>query len=52
MSLTLLLRRAFRVRCGYMAGGGGGTWVFFGWVFAARESKLAPRYTKKLPSNI
>ena len=23
--------------------GGGGTWVFFGWVCAARASKLAPR---------
>ena len=50
MSLTLLLRRAFRVRCGYMAQGG--TWVFFGWVCAARDSKLAPRSTKKFPSNI
>ena len=24
-------------------GGGGGTGVFFGWVGAARDSKLAPR---------
>ena len=22
---------------------GGGTWVYFGWVCAARDSKLAPR---------
>ena len=29
--------------------GGGGTWVFFGWVCAARASKLAPRSKKKFP---
>ena len=29
--------------------GGGGTWVFFGWVCAARDSKLAPRSKKKIP---
>ena len=29
--------------------GGGGTWVFFGWVFAARNSKLAPRSKKNSP---
>ena len=28
---------------------GGGTWVFFGWVCAARDSKLAPRSKKKFP---
>ena len=28
---------------------GGGTWVFFGWVCAARDSKLAPRTKKKFP---
>ena len=28
--------------------GGGGTWVFFGWVCAARDSILAPR-SKKFP---
>ena len=28
-------------------GGRGGTWVFFGWVCAARDSKLAPRSQKK-----
>ena len=28
---------------------GGGTWVFFGWVGAARDSKLAPRSKKKIP---
>ena len=27
---------------------GGGTWVFFGWVCAARDSKLAPR-SKQIP---
>ena len=25
-----------------LPGGGGGTWVFFGWICAARDSKLAP----------
>ena len=30
-------------------GGGGATWVFFGWVRAARESKLAPRSKKNSP---
>ena len=29
--------------------GGGGTWVFFGWVFAARDFKLAPRSKKNFP---
>ena len=29
--------------------GGGGTWVFFGWVCAAWDSKLAPRSKKKFP---
>ena len=28
---------------------GGGTWVFFGWVCAAQDSKLAPRSKKKFP---
>ena len=28
---------------------GGGTWVFFGWVCAARDSKLAPRSEKNFP---
>ena len=28
---------------------GGGTWVFFGWVCAARDSKLAPRSRKIFP---
>ena len=28
---------------------GGGTWVFFGWVCAARDSKLAPRSRKNVP---
>ena len=30
-------------------GGRGSTWVFFGWVCAARDSKLAPRSKKKIP---
>ena len=30
-------------------GPGGGTWVFFGWVCAARDSKLAPRSRKNFP---
>ena len=29
--------------------GVGGTWVFFGWVCAALDSKLAPRSKKKFP---
>ena len=28
---------------------GGGTWVFFGWVCAARDTKLAPCSKKNLP---
>ena len=28
---------------------GGDTWVFFGWVCAARDSKLAPRSRKHFP---
>ena len=28
---------------------GGGTWVFFGWVCAARDSKLAPCSKKTFP---
>ena len=30
---------------------GGGTWVFFGWVCASRDSKEAPRSRKNFPSN-
>ena len=30
-------------------GGGGGTWVFFGWVCAAWDFKLAPRSKKTFP---
>ena len=30
-------------------GGGGGTWVFFGSVFAAQDSKLAPRSKTNSP---
>ena len=33
----------------YPPPGGGVTWVFFGWVCAARDSKLAPRSKTKLP---
>ena len=33
------------------AAGGGGTWVFFGRVCAARDSKLAPRSKKNFPQN-
>ena len=33
-------------------GGGGGTRVIFGWVCAARDSKLAPRSEKKFPLNL
>ena len=33
----------------YPRGGEGGTWVFFGWVCAARDSRLAPRSKKKFP---
>ena len=28
---------------------GGGTWVFFGWVCASQDSKLAPRSKKEFP---
>ena len=28
---------------------GGGDWVFFGWVCAARDSKLSPRSKKDFP---
>ena len=28
---------------------GGGTWVFFGWVCAAWDSKLVPRSRKNFP---
>ena len=35
--------------CNARGGGGGGTWVFFGWGCAARDSKLAPRSKKKSP---
>ena len=38
------LRRILQMRgsAGLYTGGGGGTWVFFGWICAARDSKLAP----------
>ena len=38
-----------RKACQPRKGGGGGTWVFFGWVCAARDSRLAPRCKKKFP---
>ena len=28
---------------------GGGTWIIFGWVCAAQDSKLAPRSKKNIP---
>ena len=34
---------------GVYARGGWGTWVFFGWVCAARDSELAPRSKKNFP---
>ena len=43
IELTFKLQRTANSR------GGGGTWVFFGWVCAARDSKLAPRSRKKFP---
>ena len=36
-------------QCATVYARGGGTWVFFGWVCAARDSKLAPRSKKKFP---
>ena len=36
-------------RAGGKGWGGGGTWVCFGWVCAARDSKLAPRSKKNSP---
>ena len=33
----------------FTPGGGGGPWVFFGWVCAARDSKLARRSRKNSP---
>ena len=45
-----LYKRESYVRCALLGGSsGGGTWVFFGWVCAARDSKLAPRYRKNFP---
>ena len=38
-------------KLGLSPGGGGVTWVFFGWVCSARDSKLAPRSKKNFPSN-
>ena len=34
---------------GSTARGGGGAWVFFGWVCAARNTKLATRSRKNFP---
>ena len=48
-------RRGSGEKCVYFAtqeptrGGGGGTWVFFRWVSAARDSKLAPLSRKNFP---
>ena len=41
---TLAIRKEFSFDPGE-----GGTWVFFGWVCAARDSKLAPRSKKISP---
>ena len=38
---------SFMLRLRYIRGGG--TWVLFGWVCAARDSKLAPRSKKISP---
>ena len=40
---------AYFLRCARTRGGGG-TRVLFGWVCAARDSKLAPRSKKKSPN--
>ena len=37
------------IEIGFSPGGGGDNWVFFGWVYAARDSKLASRSKKKFP---
>ena len=42
-------RTCFDIGCDHIPGGGGGTWVFFGWVCAARDSKLAPHSGKNFP---
>ena len=34
---------------GMVMPGGGGTWAFFGWVCAARDSRLAPHSKKNFP---
>ena len=36
-------------QCATVYARGGGTWVFFGWVCAARDPKLAPRSKKNFP---
>ena len=36
---------------GWLTPRGGGTWVFFGWVCASRDSKMAPRSRKNFPLN-
>ena len=41
--------KVFRYSFSETIPGGGGTWVFFGWVCAARDSKLAPRFKKMSP---
>ena len=45
IELTFKLQRTANSR------GGGGPLVFFGWVCAARDSKLAPRSRKKFSYN-
>ena len=41
---------SFKMACqGRGKNPGGGTWIIFGWVCAARDSKLAPRSKKNFP---
>ena len=36
------------IGCRPLRGGGGGTWLWFGWVCASRVSKFGPRFKKKM----
>ena len=46
---VLVVMREQKPYAAWFSPGGGGDWVFFGWVYAARASKLAPRSKKKIP---
>ena len=46
---TLRVYKHIRIMHQWKSTPGGGTWVFFGWVCAARDSKLAPRSRKIFP---